>query len=200
MFQVQTPLPVNPVRKFVALFQKRQHSKKKGSLSNGVKFICGFIYTAENIYTLAKTDLLKKFGPVDFESPVIDFNFTDYYYPEMGRPLLRRFVSFKKLKNPGDFIKIKKTCLKVEKKYRREGKRRVNIDPGYINEAKLVLTTSKDFSHRIYLGRGVYAEVTLYFYNGKFCDFPTTFPDYRTGLYKGIFQSIRDIYRQNIRK
>ena len=89
--------------------------------------------------------------------------------------------------------------MKIEKKYVVEGKRKINIDPGYLNEAKLVLTTAKDFSHRIYLGKGVYAEVTLYFHKGKFCDFPTTFPDYRTRSYKDIFHSIRSIYRQNVK-
>ena len=164
-----------------------------------VKFICGFIYSQENTYKSAKSILEKKFGKIDFESQVINFDFTDYYYAEMGKPLLRRFISFKELQDPLGFIKIKSVCMEIEKRYASEKKRKINIDPGYLNEAKLVLTTIKDFSHRIYLGKGVYAEVTLYFHNGKFCDFPTTFPDYRTHSYKDIFHSIRSIYRQNIK-
>lgn len=165
-----------------------------------VKFICGLIYFQEIVYKEAKAILERKFGPIDFESQVINFDFTSYYYEEMGKPLFRRFISFKKLKDPSNFIKIKRFCLQIEKKFSRQGKRRINIDPGYLNEAKLVLTTIKDFSHRIYLGKGIYAEVTLYFKKGKFRDFPTTFPDYKTPLYKDIFQTIRDTYREDIKK
>lgn len=164
-----------------------------------VKFICGFIYSDETAYCGALGNLESRFGRIDFQSQIIDFDFTDYYYSEMGKPLWRRFVSFKKLQNPDAFSKIKSFCINVEKKYARTEKRKVNIDPGYINEAKLVLTTTKDFSHRIYLSRGVYAEVTLYFSKGEFCNFTTTFPDYRTQCYKNIFRRLRNIYQQDIK-
>jgi len=164
-----------------------------------VKFICTFIYSNENIYEKTKEILEKKFSKIDSESYRIDFNFTDYYYPEMSKPLYRRFISFEKLYNPEKFIKIKLFCVKLEKKFAVNEKRIINIDPGYLNEAKLVLTTTKDFSHRIYLGRGVFAEVTLNFCNGKFCDLPTTFPDYRTQGYKDIFSRIRKNYQKAIK-
>lgn len=165
-----------------------------------VKFICGFIYSQEDVYNKAKNILIKKFNKIDFESTIINFDFTDYYYEEMGEKLLRRFVSFKKLRQADNFIDIKSLCLNVEKKFAANDKRKINIDPGYINEAKLVLTTTKDFSHRIYLGKGIYAEVTLQYKNGTFIDLPTTFPDYRTIEYKNIFLRIRNIYRQQIKR
>lgn len=163
-----------------------------------VKFICGFIYTTEEIYQGTKKKLERKFGPIDFESERIDFTSTEYYYPEMGKPLSRRFISFKKLRKPEQFVNIKLYCVKLEKKFALNLHRRINIDPGYINEAKLILTTTKDFAHRIYLGKGIYAEVTLSYLNGCFSEFPTTFPDYRTPRYKKIFFNIRKIYRQQI--
>jgi len=165
-----------------------------------VKFICGFIYSKEHTYKKTRSILEKKFGKIDFESQAIDFNFTDYYRDEMGKPLFRRFISFKKMHNPSSFVNIKLFCIKIEKRYSSEDKRTINIDPGYLNDAKLVLTTTKDFSHRIYLNKGIYAEVTLCFKGGSFCDFPTTFPDYRTCLYKDIFLTIRNIYRQNLKE
>ena len=116
----------------------------------------------------------------------------------MGKPLSRRFISFKKLRKPEQFVKIKLYCLKLEKKFALNLQRQVNIDPGYINEAKLILTTTKDFAHRIYLGRGVYAEVTLSYLKDNFSEIPTTFPDYRTPQYKKIFFDIRKLYRQQI--
>lgn len=165
-----------------------------------VKFLCGFIYPQENIYEKTKNVLVKKFGKIDIESETINFNFTDYYSEEMGGNLFRRFISFEKLRNPSDFISIKCFCVNIEKKTAVNGKRKINIDPGYINEAKLVLTTTKDFSHRIYLGKGIYAEVTLQYRNNRFVESAATFPDYRTLEYKNIFLKIRDTYRQQIHK
>ncbi|MFH1504396.1 MAG: DUF4416 family protein [Candidatus Omnitrophota bacterium] len=163
-----------------------------------VKFLCGFIYSQDEIYRKVKVILAKKFGKIDFESSTINFDFTDYYCPEMGKPLFRKFISFEKLKKPSDFVNIKLFCIKIEKKFSHAEKRKVNIDPGYINEAKLVLTTTKDFSHRIYLNKGIYAEVTLYYADRGFSYFNTTFPDYRTSLYKDVFSDMRKLYRRQI--
>jgi len=165
-----------------------------------VKLICGLIYSDETIYRAAKTALEKKFGKIDFESRPIDFDFTDYYEKEMGKPLFRRFISFERLRKADEFVSVKLSCIKIEKKYSVRTKRTINIDPGYINEAKLVLTTTKDFSHRIYLRRGIFAEVTLIFNKGRFFDFSTTFPDYRTSRYKDIFVIIRRIYSGQVKK
>lgn len=164
-----------------------------------VKFICAFIYSSQKNYNQAKKILSRKFGNIDFESERINFDYTDYYYPEMGNPLYRTFLSFEKLKDPSQFIKIKLFCIKLEKKFAQKEKRSVNIDPGYINEAKLVLTTTKDFSHRIYLAKGIYAETTLIFKDGCFGELATTFPDYRTTLYKDIFKQIRNLYTKQLK-
>lgn len=163
-----------------------------------VKFIGAIIYASETNYLKAKYILEKKFGRVDFESNPVNFTFTNYYKEEMGASLVRRFVSFERLQNPERFVEIKLFCMKIEKKFLVCGKRTINIDPGYITEAKLVLTTTKDFCHRIYLGKGVYAEVTLYYRNGDFCDFPTTYPDYRTHRYKQILSQIRETYSHEL--
>jgi hypothetical protein len=159
-----------------------------------VKPIFGFIYNSEKNYSKAKTILTKKYGKIDFESKRIDFNYTNYYFPEMGKPLFRRFISFLKLKDPSQFIKVKLFSLKIEKKFSKANHRTVNIDPGYLHQAKLVLTTTKDFFHRLYLGKGIYAEVTLFYKDGRLQHLPTTFPDYRTDDYKKIFWQIRNIY------
>lgn len=165
-----------------------------------VKLVCAFIYPEEETYARTKQILQNKFGGIDFESEKIDFDFTDYYHPEMGKPLYRRFLSFKKLQKADKFAKIKLFCIRLEKKFSTKGKRAINIDPGYLNEAKLILTTTKDFSHRIYLKDGIYAEVTLHYKDGQFREFPTTFPDYRTQVYKNIFSDIRNIYQQQLPK
>lgn len=134
------------------------------------------------------------FGKTDSKSRDIPFNFTDYYSPEMGEGLFRTFASFETLRPPSEFLEIKLRCVDIEKKFSVEGKRRINIDPGYLSESKLVLLTTKDFSHRIYVGKGIYAEVQIYFRNKYWNDLPWTYPDYRTGEYKDIFLSIRREY------
>lgn len=164
-----------------------------------VKFICAFIYSDETLYQKTKKILVKRFGKIDFESEKIDFNLTDYYYREMGKPLFRRFASFEKLLAPEQLIKVKLYSIKLEKKFADRLRRRINIDPGYLNLAKLVLTTTKDFAHRLYLGRGVYAEVTLSYQKEGFVSSSTTFPDYRTDKYKEIFLKIRGLYRKQIK-
>lgn len=164
-----------------------------------VKFICGFIYSSEANYAKTREILKRKFGKIDFESKCFDFTFTNYYEKEMGSPLFRRFISFEKLRDPASFASIKVFCIKVENKFASNAKRTINIDPGYINEGKLVLTTTKDYYHRIYVGKGIFEEVTLYYKGSGFQDFPTTYPDYKTPEYKEIFISMRNKYREALR-
>ena len=111
---------------------------------------------------------------------------------------MRSFVSFKRLRDPGRLRNVKLRCVEIEKKFSRGGKRKINIDPGYISEANLVLSTTKDFSHRIYLGKGVFAEITLLYSGKHYIDLPWTYPDYKTNEYKAIFSKIRGLYREQL--
>jgi len=166
-----------------------------------VKVICGFIYKEESIYLSVKKIIKQKLGKIDYESEKLNFNFTDYYYEEIGEPLWRRFISLKKLNNPSasKFVKMKLWCIKLEKKFSSNNKRQINIDPGYLNLARLVLLTTKDFSHRIYLDKGIYAEVTLHYSHNNYNDFAWTYPDYRTKEYKNIFLKVRQIYKAQLK-
>lgn len=164
------------------------------------KFIAAFIYASENTYGKALTSLKKRFGPVDLESDALDFDFTEYYQEEMGSGLKRRFVSFKKLIEPSAIVEAKLFSVKLEKRLAMVSKRRINIDPGYINEAKLVLSTTKDFSHRIYLGKRIFGEVTLIYKDKAFRNLGWTFPDYKTKAYKDILVKIRNLYKEDLKK
>jgi hypothetical protein len=165
-----------------------------------VKFICGFIYRQEEIYQKAKKILQNKFGSIDFENQKLAFTFTQYYDKEMGSPLFKRIISFTRLRDAAEFIKIKLFCIKVERKFLSNKNRQVNIDPGYLNDAKLVLLTTKDYAHRLYLGKGVFAEVTLRYSDGAFYDLAHTYPDFRSPQYKEILLSIRQRYHEQIKK
>lgn len=166
--------------------------KKKGA----VKLIFGFIFGEEKAYFLAKNILEKKFGRIDFESPSLDFKHTNYYEGELGKNLKRKFLSFKNLIKPDSISKIRHFTQKLEKKLSLNRKRMINIDPAYLDLSKLVLSTTKDYRHRVYLRDGIYAEVTLYYERESFRPFDWTYPDYRTSEYIEIFNTIRQIYKE----
>jgi len=161
---------------------------------NRVKPVIGFIYSDHKVYSLTKEVLQKKIGKIDFESRPLDFNHTDYYVQEMGLDLKRSFVSLEKLINPCNFAPIKLYCIKLEKKFSKNGKRKINIDPGYINDYQLVLLSTKNFFQRICLARGVYAEVTLSYQKGAFKSFEWTYPDYKTKEYQDTLLKIRNSF------
>jgi len=159
-----------------------------------VKLIIGLIFKEEQLAEKAKKALSRRFGRIDFQSPILNFKYTDYYEKEFGSGLKRQFISFNRLINPADLARIKISTNKIESGLSKCKRRRVNIDPGYLDLSKLVLATTKDYSHRVYLNRGIYAEVTLYFQDKIFKPQTWTYPDYRTLEYLEIFNQIRDIY------
>jgi hypothetical protein len=163
-----------------------------------VKLICGFIYSAEESYRSAKASLERRFSTADFESPPIPFTYTDHYAKEMGTGLIRRFCSFGRLIDPQKLAAIKILTNGLEEKLSRNKQRRVNIDPGYVDLAKLVLASTKNFRHRILISRAIYAEITLYYQDKSFRSGELTYPDYRTQEYIAIFNRIRGIYAEQI--
>ncbi len=161
-----------------------------------VKLIAGLISQDEALFDQIGALLEKKLkNKVDFNSPIMDFDYTDYYDKEMGGRLKRKFISFKKLVRLEGIAKVKLLTNEIEKRFLKDGKRTINIDPGYIDMAKLVLLSTKDYSHRIYIGQGIFAEVTLHYKDKRFNFWPWTYPDYRSEEYINVFGKIRDIYR-----
>ncbi len=170
-----------------------------------VQLITGIIFKKKSTLAAARRALLRTFGPLAYESPVVDFDFTDYYYPQMGKPLYRVFFGFKKLVREDALASIKSYTNRLEALLSRRAARTrplraINIDPGYITSAKLVLASTKDFSHRIYLSRGIYAEVTLQFRKKGIVFFDWTFPDYKSPRYQKILLALRQRYLEVVRK
>ena len=168
-----------------------------------VKLIIGLIFSQASLLNRTKNILKRQFGRLDFESPVLDFTYTDYYEKEFGTGLKRQFISFQRLINPQDIARIKLLTNRIELRFAlKQGKtdihRKVNIDPGYLELPKLILTTTKDFSHRIYLKNGIFAEVTLVYHKNSFEPLEWTYPDYRTSQYIEIFNHIRQIYSTQV--
>lgn len=163
-----------------------------------VKLIMAVFTPQSELFPKVERQLEKKWGEIDFKGPLFDFDHTDYYQEEMGFNLKKKFICFKDLMSPEDIDSIKISTNELEKKYSVEDKRLVNIDPGYISNSKLILASTKDYYHRIYLGNGIYAEVTLFFQKGSFQPLPWTYPDYKTNASLNIFNRIREIYRKQL--
>ena len=162
------------------------------------KLIIGLIYKHAAVKDKVLGILRTHFGEMDFLSRELDFNWTDYYYPELGRPLKRLFVSFKQLISQGKLSGIKVYTNKLEKRFLHKYKRRINIDPGLLNLGKVVLATTKDYNHRIYLGSGIFAEVTLFYKDGTYRPWPWAYPDYQSKEYIAILNSIRKLYQERV--
>jgi hypothetical protein len=152
-----------------------------------VKLICGMIAADESLMQQTEREMEGMFGAIDIRSELISFDYTDYYQTEMGGGLLRKFVSFDQLIDPGQLAGIKIKTNVIERRLAIQTgdsmKRRINLDPGYVTAAKLVLATTKDFAHRIYLGDGIYGEVTLNFRKNGCTFFEWTYPDFKSGKY-----------------
>lgn len=144
--------------------------------------------------------LEQAFGPVADQSPDTAWNFTDYYRQELGERIFRRFLFFQDLISPDRLAKIKVRTNGIEENHARSGQegllRRINLDPGYLDASKVVLASTKDYSHRIYLGRGIYAETTLTFSRGGFVSLDHTYPDYRSEEVMEIFHRMRNVLMQ----
>ena len=140
-----------------------------------------------------------KFGPIELASKLIDFNFTTYYEPELGMGLKRQFLGFRNLVPPEMLPEVKLWTNALEDSRRVAEKRLFNLDPGYLTPARLVLASTKDFAHRLYLGHGIYGEVTLLFQKGKFESLPWTYPDYRSQEYQEFFLELRRLYMAQLK-
>jgi len=164
-----------------------------------VKLVVGMISGRKPLFDAAQRELMTQFGPLDYESALMPWEFTDYYSRELGENLGRKFLSFERLIDPERLAEIKSFTNRLEGNFSERGARRINLDPGYLDSAKLVLATTKNRDHRIYIGQGIFAEVTLHFRGKSFRAWEWTYPDYATPEYIAIFNEIRALYREQLK-
>jgi hypothetical protein len=165
-----------------------------------VKLIASLLTGDPGLLAEVKEALAAAFGPIDFESELLPFDHTDYYAPEFGPGLQRQVVTFTGMVDPGDLPAIKRKTNKMELSDAPGGSRRVNIDPGYVSLGKMVLASTKNHAHRLYLGEGIYGEGTLTFQRGRFRAWPWTYPDYASDAYCALFDQIRERYKAQLRE
>ena len=168
-----------------------------------VKFIVGILAIKEDILPKARELVTQQLGTIDLLSPIWPFTSTEYYAKEMSKSLVRQFVSLSQLEDPTHLVELKLVSNSVELAdacdRNRDERRAINLDPGYITPAKLVLATTKDYSHRVYLGRGIYAEATLHYHAGAWNAWPWTYPDYAASIYHQFFCEVRDRLLEQLR-
>jgi hypothetical protein len=162
-------------------------------------FFSIFASSEKNINNVIE-DLEEVYGIIDIVSTFIPFDETDYYEDEFGKGLIRKLVFFERLISPEEIVKVKKHAIDIEKKYTFGEKRLVNIDPGYLALSRVVLATGKDYTHRIYLGEGVYADLT-YIYKRKegYVNLPWTYPDYAKEQMKHFFEQARVLLKKQLK-
>ena len=144
-------------------------------------------------------ELEAKFGPFEASEEFV-FDQTDYYDEELGTPITRRLLAFETLRPLGELADVKLWTNSVELKYARDGRRHFNLDPGFLTMQSLVLATGKNYSHRIYLKDGIWADLTLMWQKKGWMDFPWTFPDYAGQPMKTRLTKLRLSYRTKLNK
>lgn len=142
------------------------------------KLVVGFLVRDQELAGGIIDELGKSFGPLDLVSPWLPFDYTDYYAREMGAPLFRRLLAYKTPVAQDKLPVFKHVTNRIETHGAVAGRRRVNIDPGILLLERFVLATGKNFAHRVYLGQGIYADLTLIYRGGLFQALPWTYPDY----------------------
>lgn len=164
-----------------------------------VKLVVGMFLKDTSLWPPVVRMLADRWGPVDVVSRWFPFDLTDYYEAEMGAPLSRRMVAFVSLIPREDLVRVKLETNRIEDAFAPAGKRRVNLDPGYVAKEQVVLATGKRFSHRIYIGQGIYADLTLLYRKGGFHKLAWTYPDYCRQDMLQFLKRVRDKYVQDLR-
>lgn len=163
-----------------------------------VKFFVALLYRNTEPLDHARKKLIENYGEEDHVSQAFPFSHTSYYEQEMGAPLFRLFVSYRKLLMPDKLLEAKLLCTRLEEELSDENsQRRINIDPGILDYQKVVLASFKFQGQKIYLGRNVWADLTLYYRKGGWSAFEWTFPDFKANTYHKTLLEIRQLYKEN---
>lgn len=165
-----------------------------------VKLIASLLTADSNLLSETESALEARLGRIDYRSRLLPFDCTSYYEPEFGLNLVRRFVTFETLIDAPALSSVKLATNDLEARWMAGGRRRVNIDPGYIALGKLVLATTKDQAHRIDIGQGIFAEVTLRYQGGSFKSWEWTYPDYASQAYIDLLNELRMAYYRQLRE
>lgn len=165
------------------------------------KLFMSVIALEKDMFQQGLQELSLVFGKMDMISERFNFDYTDYYTKEMGKPLFRHFVTFERLISIPTLPDIKQSTNRIEENFATpDGNRRINIDPGYLCLEHVVLATTKGYSHRPYLRDGIYADLTLIYRNKSYQPLEWTYPDYRSPEVITLFNQFRKKYLNDLRQ
>lgn len=167
-----------------------------------VKLICGIIASDKDVFRAGEKYLISLYGEIEESSDAFPFTFTDYYEKEMGPDLYRKFIGFSRLIAPEALSTIKVRTNRMEREIGAEfksGNRIINIDPGYLSAAALIMATTKDFAHRVPLNDGIYAHLELLFGRREVKLLSWTYPDFKQAGYQKFLMQARENYLDRIR-
>lgn len=165
-----------------------------------VKPICAATYTNDIKLDSIIQELENFLGPIEDRTESFDFTFTQYYLDEMGPDLKKMFMSFQKLMLPDQLPELKLDTNQMESKWTVDGKRTINLDPGYLTTSKLVLASTKNFAHRIYLSDGIYGDLQMQYRHNRFHVQAWTYPDYQTSLAMDFFHKVRQKFAKQVKE
>ncbi|MGE3541943.1 MAG: DUF4416 family protein [Candidatus Tectimicrobiota bacterium] len=166
-----------------------------------VKLFCAILLAPDIPLSEVETVLEQTYGHIILRSPALPFTQTAYYEREMGASLTRVYVAFALCVPPDALATIKHTTNRLETYWTTsQEQRRINLDPGYLDLGKVVLATTKDHSHRVYIGDGMFAEVTLRYKHNSFQPWEWTYPDYRLPSTLAFFHQLRAIYKRQLQQ
>ena len=169
----------------------------------------GFRQTGQVIYfnaVLFNKDLVKNpddiaaelFGQPILKSPEFDFSHTSYYEPEMGANLVKYFALYDRIETPDRLPEYKIQAVRMEDELQQDGKRVINIDPGYVAMEKIIAASTKNFTHRVYIRDNIYGDLQLYRRKGRYVPLEWTFQDYSFDFTLGFFEKARKILEDRI--
>jgi len=158
------------------------------------------IFSERRLLDQALKCLESELSTLDCESDIMLFHYTDYYAAEMGSPLYRYFAAFSELRDPLFLPQCKHITMELEQRFSVKGKRRINLDPGYLSLSSMVIATAKNHCHRIPLSAGVYAQLEYVVRNGCLQPLEWTYPDFRSAEYMAFFNALRENLKQQLRR
>jgi len=153
----------------------------------------------EDLLPVVLSLLTDELGKLGEQIGPLAFSFTKYYDREMGSGIRRWLWWFVELRDRSELITIKLLTNRIEQAYANEGRRKVNLDPGMLTLGSLVLATGKESSHRIYLGEGIFADLTLVYRSGSYRPLEWTYPDYADSELIGILNGLREMYKWKLK-
>lgn len=156
----------------------------------------GILFADDSRIDLAVRELTAEFGAIVHESPVLHWHHSSYYADELGGEVRRKLILHDSTVPQERLVEAKLKTNLIEQRLSRAGRRTVNIDPGYLTLSKVVLASTKNYCHRIYLGKGIYAEVTLSFFDGGYQPGRFTYRDYTQRDYIDFFLRGRELLRR----